>query len=154
MHGAQQSPWHPDVTVATVVVRDGKLLVVEEYAGSDRLQLNQPAGHLDPDETLAQAAVRETLEETGWDVALTGFIGVYQWTAPTGQEFLRFAFIGQALGHHPDRKLDEGIERAVWMTPTELEASAERHRSPLVWKVVQDYLAGQRFPLSLVQAVP
>jgi len=150
---AGQAPWYPDVTVATVVVRAGKLLVVEEYAGSDRLQLNQPAGHLDPDETLAQAAVRETLEETGWDVELTGFIGAYQWTAPSGQEFLRFAFFGEPLRHHPQRRLDDGIERAIWMTPTELQAQADRHRSPLVWKVVQDYLAGQRYPLSLVQAV-
>ena len=116
----QETRWHPDVTVATVVVRDGRFLQVEESIGG-RLLLNQPAGHLEPEESLLQAAVRETLEETGWDVRLTQFIGTYQWVAPTGQCFLRFAFVADALAHHPERSLDTGVVRALWMTPEELQ---------------------------------
>lgn len=142
--------WQPDVTVATVVVHGGRVLCVEELAGG-RLVLNQPAGHLEPDESLLEAAVRETLEETGWDVRLTAFIGAYQWTAPeTRRHYLRFAFAAEPLAHDPARPLDEGIERAVWMTASELRAAADRHRSPLVWRVVADHLAGQRHPLALV----
>lgn len=148
----QETRWHPDVTVATVVVRDGRFLQVEESIGG-RLLLNQPAGHLEPDESLLQAAVRETLEETGWDVRLTQFIGTYQWVAHTGQCFLRFAFIADALAHHPERSLDTGVVRALWMTPEELRAASDRLRSPLVWEVVADYLAGQRHPLALVRHV-
>lgn len=97
--------------------------------------------------------MRETLEETGWDVRLTQFIGTYQWVAPTGQCFLRFAFVADALAHHPERSLDTGVVRALWMTPEELRAASDRLRSPLVWEVVADYLAGQRHPLSLVRHV-
>ena len=148
--------WQPDVTVATVVIDAGRVLCVEERA-EGRLVLNQPAGHLEPDESLVAAAVRETLEETGWTVELTGFVGAYQWTAPTspdgqaGRQFLRFAFVARPLTHDPSRTLDDGIERAVWLTPAELRDASERHRSPLVWTAVADCLAGQRFPLSLLQ---
>ncbi|WP_457097831.1 NUDIX hydrolase [Lysobacter sp. P5_B9] len=143
--------WQPDVTVATVVVNDGRLLVVEENAGGRRV-LNQPAGHLEPDESLLEAALRETLEETGWDVRLTAFVGAYQWKAPeTGRHYLRFAFAAEPVTHHPARKLDEGIVRALWLTPGELQAETARHRSPLVWRVVSDFLAGRRQPLELVQ---
>lgn len=149
---AQQHRWHPDVTVATVVAREGRFLQVEERIGG-RLLLNQPAGHLEPDESLQEAAVRETLEETGWDVRLTHFIGSYQWLAPTGQCYLRFAFAADALIHHPERSLDTGVVQALWMAPGELHAAGERLRSPLVWDVVADYLAGQRHPLALVRHV-
>jgi len=143
--------WQPDVTVATVVVDGGRLLCVEEHAGG-RLVLNQPAGHLEPDETLMEAALRETLEETGWDVRLTAFIGAYQWKAPeTGRHYLRFAFAADPVSHDPGRPLDEGIERTLWLTPSELRAQAQRHRSPLVWQAVADHLAGRRHPLSIVQ---
>lgn len=139
--------WQPDVTVATVVVRDGRLLVVEEQVRGERV-INQPAGHLEPDETLLEAARRETLEETGWDVTLTAFIGAYQWKAPAdGRHFLRMAFAAEPLRHHPDRPLDDGILQALWLTPAELAAESARHRSPLVWQVVEDFLAGRRFPL-------
>ncbi|MCC4588648.1 NUDIX hydrolase [Xanthomonas sp. NCPPB 1067] len=149
---ARQHRWHPDVTVATVVAREGRFLQVEERIGG-RLLLNQPAGHLEPDESLQEAAVRETLEETGWDVRLTHFIGSYQWLAPTGQCYLRFAFAADALVHHPERSLDTGVVRALWMAPEELHAASERLRSPLVWDVLADYLAGQRHPLALVRHV-
>jgi 8-oxo-dGTP pyrophosphatase MutT (NUDIX family) len=144
--------WQPDVTVATVVVQDGRLLCVEEYAADGRLVLNQPAGHLEPDESLADAALRETREETGWDVRLTGFLGAYQWKAPeTGKHYVRIAFAAEPLLHHPEQALDEGILRAVWLSPSELLAERERHRSPLVWQAVMDHLAGVRLPLSVVR---
>lgn len=143
--------WQPDVTVATLVVRDGRLLCVEERAGG-RLVLNQPAGHLEPDESLLDAALRETREETGWNVRLTHLVGTYQWKAPeTGRHYLRFAFAAEPLDEIPGATLDEGIVRALWLTPEELRAEAERHRSPLVWRAVADYLGGSRHPLSLAQ---
>ncbi len=148
--------WQPDVTVATIVERDGRLLMVEERSNG-RLVLNQPAGHLEPDETLQAAAVREALEETRWNIRLTAFVGAYQWSAPTvaaggnGRHYLRFAFAGEPLVEDPLLALDEGIVRALWMTPEELEGASGRHRSPLVWRAVQDYLAGRRHPLDLLQ---
>jgi 8-oxo-dGTP pyrophosphatase MutT (NUDIX family) len=150
--------WQPDVTVATVVLRDGCLLMVEERV-SGRLVLNQPAGHLEPDETLAEAALRETREETGWDVRLTGFVGAYQWKAPSlggnpGRHYLRFAFSADAVAHDPARRLDEGIVRAFWVPPSQLLADRERHRSPLVARAVEDFLAGRRHPLDIAQHVP
>ncbi|GAB1596047.1 NUDIX hydrolase [Lysobacter sp. PAGU 2638] len=150
--------WQPDVTVATVVVDGGRVLVVEEQVAG-RLVLNQPAGHLEPDEPILDAAIRETREETGWDVRPVAFVGAYQWKAPSvslaGAErtYVRFAFLAEPLHFDPSRTLDDGIVRAVWMTPAELQAEAARHRSPLVWRVVADALAGRRYPLELVTAV-
>ena len=143
--------WQPDVTVATVVVRDGKLLCVEERANG-ALVINQPAGHLEPDESLIEAAVRETREETGWNVRVTHMVGAYQWkAAETGRHYLRFAFAAEPLDEIPGASLDDGIVRALWLAPSELQALTERHRSPLVWRTAADYLAGCRHPLSLVQ---
>jgi 8-oxo-dGTP pyrophosphatase MutT (NUDIX family) len=145
--------WQPDVTVATVVVDNGRLLMVEErVAGLD--VFNQPAGHLEPDESIMDAAIRETLEETGWQVELSAFIGAYQWTAPeTGQHYLRMAFAALPVQHFPSRELDQGIIAAHWLQPSEIIALSHRHRSPLVWKVIEDYLSGQRSPLAIVQAL-
>ncbi|QSX77558.1 NUDIX hydrolase [Agrilutibacter solisilvae] len=143
--------WQPDVTVATVVVSDGRLLVVEE-AVAGQCVINQPAGHLEPDESLVEAALRETREETGWDVRLTAFVGAYQWKAPeSGRHYLRFAFAAEPVSHDPGRALDDGIIRALWLTPAELKAEAGRHRSPLVWQVAADFLAGRRYPLDMLQ---
>lgn len=151
--------WQPDVTVATVVVRDGRLLCVEERVNG-HVVLNQPAGHLEPDESLEHAALRETREETGWEVQLTAFVGAYQWQAPVladgsgGRHYLRFAFAAEALTHDPEQPLDEGIVQPVWLTPTQLQAARARHRSPLVWQVVADHLGGRRYPLSMLQQLP
>ncbi len=143
--------WQPDVTVATLVARDGRLLCVEERVGG-RLVLNQPAGHLEPDESLVDAALRETREETGWHVRITHLVGTYQWKAPeTQRHYLRFAFAAEPLEEIPGATLDEGIVQALWLSPQQLQAEAPRHRSPLVWRAVADYLGGSRHPLSLVR---
>ena len=143
--------WQPDVTVATLVVRDGKLLCVEERANG-ALVINQPAGHLEPDESLVEAAVRETREETGWNVRITHMVGAYQWKAPeTSRHYLRFAFAAEPLDEVEGALLDEGIVRALWLTPDELQARSAKHRSPLVWRCVADFLGGSRHPLSLVR---
>lgn len=142
--------WQPDVTVATLVVRDGRLLCVEERA-NNQLVINQPAGHLEPDESLVEAAVRETREETGWNVRITHVVGAYQWKAETGRHYLRFAFAAEPIDEIHGATLDEGIVRALWLTPGELQALAPRHRSPLVWQCAVDFLGGCRHPLSLVQ---
>lgn len=150
--------WQPDVTVASVVIDGGRVLVVEERVAG-LLVLNQPAGHLEPDEPLIDAAIRETLEETGWDVRPTAFIGAYQWKAPSvsgggvERQYLRFAFLAEPLSFDPARPLDDGIVRAIWMTPAELMGEADRHRSPLVARVVRDALAGQRHSLELVRSL-
>jgi 8-oxo-dGTP pyrophosphatase MutT (NUDIX family) len=148
------APWQPDVTVAAVVVREARLLLVEEDVQGRRV-LNQPAGHLEPGESLLEAVVRETREETGWDIEPGGVIGAYQWRAPeSGRHYLRFAFFAQPLRLDAGRRLDEGIVGVHWLSPGELREAAARHRSPLVWRVVEDYLAGHRHPLHLVALLP
>ena len=143
----------PRVTVATIVVRDDAFLVVEEGT-AEGLRLNQPAGHVESGETLADAAMRETLEETGWRVTPRALVGIYKWRSPSsGETFLRFAFAADALAHDPLRPLDEGIVRAFWMPYGELAAARARHRSPLVLRCVDDFRAGRRLPLDLVAEV-
>ena len=145
------TPWKPNVTVAAMIEREGRFLLVEEET-DDGIRLNQPAGHLDEGESLAAACSRETLEETAWHFTPTALVGIYQWPRPAGDiTYLRFAFCGTADGHEPERALDEGIVRAVWMTPAEIEATQDRHRSPLIWQCVQDHMAGRRFPLDLIR---
>ncbi len=142
--------FRPDVTVATVVCRDQRFLIVEETVRG-RSMLNQPAGHLEAEETLAEGARRETLEETGWEVELLAYLGTYQWTSPDGAAFLRFAFVGEARHHHPARPLDEGIEQVHWMTRDEIATQRDRLRSPLVLSVVDDFVAGVRHPLDALR---
>ena len=143
--------WKPNVVVAAVVERDGKFLLVEEEADG-RLVLNQPAGHLDEGESLMDAVVRETLEETAWHFLPQALLGVYRWPHPSkGITYLRFAFIGHVTHHEPERSLDHGITRALWLTPEEIRAERARHRSPLVERCLNDYLAGQRYPLDLLK---
>jgi len=141
--------WDARLTVATIIERDGRFLIVEEYADGEELVYNQPAGHLDEAETLAAAAIRETLEETAWEVQVEAIVGLYYWTHPQGHTFIRTCFAGQALQHHPDQPLDHGIERALWLTRDEIAALGPKLRSPMVLRCVDDYLAGQRYPLEL-----
>jgi len=145
--------WCPHVTVACVVADGNRFLMVEENIRGG-LCFNQPAGHLEDDETLATAACRETLEETGWEVALDHFIGVQQWHSPVhDHHIVRFAFAGHPLQHHPERPLDAGITRALWMSYAEISAETTRLRSPLVLTTLDDWLAGQRLPLSTLRSL-
>lgn len=143
--------WKPNVTVAAVIERAGRFLMVEEET-VDGLRFNQPAGHLDEGESLVEAVARETLEETAYPFRAEALVGIYQWPRPDGEvTYLRFAFSGVLLGDALPRQLDEGIVRAVWMTVAELEDTAARHRSPLILQCVRDYLGGRRFPLELIR---
>lgn len=145
--------WNPDVTVAAVVERDGRFLVVEERIGG-RLVLNQPAGHLERDETLIDAVVRETREESAWRLHPQALVGVYLWRNPdNGRGFLRFAFCGSVDDHHANQPLDTGIQRALWLSAAELRANPARLRSPLVLRCLDDYLAGVRRPLETVASL-
>ncbi|MFO1414416.1 MAG: NUDIX hydrolase [Burkholderiales bacterium] len=149
----ESTPSRPAVTVCTVVERDGRYLLVQEHTRAG-LRLNQPAGHLECGESLAAGAARETLEETGWHVQPTALIGVYRWTSrETGVTFVRFSFAGTATAHDPARPLDTGIVRALWMTYDEIVASRAEHRSPLVLRCVDDFRAGVRLPIDLVQEI-
>jgi 8-oxo-dGTP pyrophosphatase MutT (NUDIX family) len=148
--------WRPAVTVAAVIEHDGKFLLVEEDT-ADGVRLNQPAGHLDPKESLIDAAVRETLEETARTFTPSGFLGAYmsRYTSARTQEdvtYVRFAFIGVVGAQIPGRKLDKEIRRTLWMSADELRAVPDQHRSPLVMRCVDDYLTGRRLPLSAVYA--
>lgn len=143
--------WKPNVVVAAIIERDGKFLLVEEMADG-ALVLNQPAGHLDEGESLIDAAVRETLEETAWHFVPEALLGVYRWPHPTkGITYIRFAFIGQVTSHDAERPLDDVIARALWLTPEEIRAERRRHRSPQVERCLNDYLAGQRYSLGLLK---
>jgi ADP-ribose pyrophosphatase YjhB (NUDIX family) len=142
--------WTPRVTVAAVVENGGRFLLVEEQTERG-LMFNQPAGHLEAGESIVAAVVRETLEETAWDFTPQNLVGVYRWqAAQRATTFLRFAFSGRLGTHHSERTLDDGIVRAIWLTPQEVYASRERHRSPLVLRCMEDYLAGRRAALDLL----
>lgn len=143
--------WKPNVVVAAVVERDNRFLLVEEDADGARV-INQPAGHLDPGETLLDAVIRETLEETAWHFRPEALLGVYRWPHPERDvTYLRFAFTGRLLSHDPARNLDHGIVRTLWLTADEVRQQRARHRSPQVERCIEDYRAGHRFPLALLR---
>ncbi|MFV8833888.1 NUDIX hydrolase [Aquisalimonas sp.] len=145
--------WKPHVTVAAIAHHEGAFLLVEEYAGG-QLVLNQPAGHLEPGESLAEAVVRETREESAWDFQPEAIVGVYRWfSARRNETFLRVCFCGAVRDHRPDQPLDDGIQRALWVTPDTLRDTPERLRSPLVMRGIEDYQAGCRYPLDLFRDV-
>ena len=142
--------WKPHTTVAAVIEQDGKFLLVEEET-AEGIRFNQPAGHLEEGESLFAAVIRETYEETAHHFEPQHLLGVYHWRHPTKDlTYLRFAFTGNVTGFDPDQKLDDGIIRAVWMTLDEIRNTQDVHRSPQVLASVEHYLAGQRFPLSVV----
>jgi len=150
--------WKPSATVAAIIEQDGRFLLVEEHT-PEGLRLNNPAGHLDEGESLVQGCQRETLEETRHLFTPTHLVGIYmsrsQRVASELEDaqdvtYLRFAFAGTLGALVPERQLDTGIVRTLWLTPDEVRASAARHRSPLVLQCMEDYLRGQRFPLDLI----
>ncbi len=142
----------PHITVATVIEKDGRFLFVKEHA-EERVVLNQPAGHLEMDESLIQAAIRETLEETGWDIEITQLIGIYLYTAPSNNvTYQRVCFAGRALAQRENHQLDEGIIAPVWLSRDELIEQQSLWRSPMVLRCIDDYLAGERFSLELLKA--
>jgi len=157
-----QERFKPGVTVGAIIERDGRFLLVEEHTSAG-LRLNNPAGHIEPAESLLQGCVREVLEESGFDFRPTALLGIYLTDYPEHDaakhgdlrerpHYLRFAFVGELGAFHPERGLDAGIVRTLWMTPEEMRA-APNLRSPTVLQCMEDYLRGQRYPLELLQQV-
>ncbi len=142
--------WTAHSTVATVVEQNGKFLMVEEI-DNNRTVFNQPAGHLDEDETLFTAAIRETLEETAWHVTLTAFLGNYVYKAPNGITYVRHCFIATPDSHDASLPLDDGIIAAHWLSTDSIFSDSFVPRSPLVVKAIKDYLDGKRMPLDVIQ---
>ncbi|MEJ2792171.1 NUDIX hydrolase [Iodobacter sp. LRB] len=144
--------WKPNATVAAVIEENGRFLLVEERIAG-QLKLNQPAGHIEHGESIVEAAIRETLEETAHHFVPRSLIGVYQWSPPEQPRltYLRFSFTGDLAGIAVGRVLDADIERAVWLTRDEIVARAEQHRSPLLLACIDDYLAGRRYPLDILR---
>lgn len=146
----REHQWKPNVTVAAVVERDGRFLLVEEDTRSG-IRYNQPAGHLEDGESLIDAVIRETREESACDFTPEALLGIYQYAHPQDEvTYLRFAFTGTVSEPQPGRQLDTGIRRALWMSAAEIRACADRHRSPLLQRCVDDFLAGIRYPLQAI----
>ena len=150
--------WKPNVTVAAVIERDGRFLLVEEHT-PEGLRLNNPAGHLDPAESPQEGVVREVLEETACEFTPRSVVGVYlgRFQRPSRGEdvtYFRLAFAGTVGEPLPGRTLDHGIVRTVWMTLDELRACPERHRSNMVLQSIEDHVAGKRHPLDLISTDP
>lgn len=144
----------PRLTVAAIAERNGRFLVVEEHSAANGLVLNQPAGHVEHGETLQDAVIRETFEETAWRFQPQVLVGVYLWKHPSGQSsFVRVCFAGTVDGHEPAAPLDEGIVRALWLSRDELAAQGQRLRSPMVLRTIDDYLAGETYPLSVLKSL-
>ena len=140
----------PHVTVATVVERQGRFLLVEEYSHQEKV-LNQPAGHLDANETLAEAAIRETFEETRWRISLEGVLSLNLYRSPqNGTTYYRTTFVGRAIEEDPSAALDEGIIQPLWLSLDEIKARREQLRSPLVLDTVEQYLRQPHYPLKIL----
>lgn len=147
------SNWPPHLVVATLVQHEGRFLCVEERVNGERV-INQPAGHWEPGESIFEAALRETLEESAWHIELTALLGIYSYTPPQlGYGFLRFAFLARPIRHDSSRSLDPDIERAIWLTRDELAEKRNDHRSPMVQRCVEDAIAGQAHPLDMIQTL-
>jgi 8-oxo-dGTP pyrophosphatase MutT (NUDIX family) len=150
--------WKPSATVAAIIERDGRYLLIEEHT-PEGLRLNNPAGHLDPGESPEQGVAREALEETAHPFRPTALVGIYLsrfQRESTGEDvtYLRFAYSGEVGEPEVGRALDTGIVRTLWMTPEEVRASAARHRSPLVLRCIEDHVAGRRYPMDVVCTDP
>jgi len=149
----QLNYWAPHVTVAAIIHREGKFLLVEEKdKTSDKLVINQPAGHLENNESFVDAVIRETLEETRWVFSPEYISGLYRWIHDNGETYLRICFVGEIIKEHPELKLDTGIERAIWLTKEEV-LEHKNIRSPLVIESIKDYLDGKKYPISLIKDI-
>lgn len=145
-------PRRPAITVAAIIERDGRFLMVEEET-RDGLRLNQPAGHVEVGESIAAAAARETLEESAWHVRPTALVGVYHWQSPRRDTFVRFTFAAQAQDHEPSRALDAGIVRIHWLAYDDIAARGALLRSPFVLRSLDDYRAGRQWPLGVIASL-
>lgn len=142
--------WKPHVTVAAVIERDGKFLLVEEET-DDGIRFNQPAGHLECRESLTDAVVREVFEETAYHFVPTALVGIYNWrNEAKGLTYLRFTFTGTVSGYDGARRLDDGIIAAHWLSADEIRARLAQHRSPMIQRCLDDWLAGKRFGLDVL----
>ncbi|RKZ49962.1 MAG: NUDIX hydrolase [Gammaproteobacteria bacterium] len=144
--------WKPNVTVAAIVERDQKFLLVEENA-DNHIVFNQPAGHLEQNETLIEAISREVLEETAWEFIPKAIVGVYMYPNQHSDiTYLRFCFSGTCDKHHPEQALDDGIIQAVWLSKEEIKENKDKMRSPMVAQCINDYLTGKNYPLNLINS--
>ena len=148
----EKEVWYPHVTVAAVIERDNKFLLVEELV-KDQLVYNQPAGHLEPDENIMAAVVRETLEESAWHFVPKYIVGIYFYKSNSGITYQRICFAGECVQHDPHRELDQDIVRSLWLSRQELIVTPEKLRSPMVLRCIDDYLQGVKYPLELVAEV-
>jgi 8-oxo-dGTP pyrophosphatase MutT (NUDIX family) len=144
--------WKPHVTVAAVIEQNNRFLIVEEET-SNGIQFNQPAGHLEKDEDLIAAVKREVYEETAWRFEPEHIVSIQLWRKnPEFPSFVRVCFSGLCHSYNPNQKLDDGIIATHWLTRDEIAAKEHRLRSPLVLITVEEYLSGQRHPLSLLKS--
>lgn len=145
--------WKPHATVAAVIEQDNRFLIIEEKVAGE-IQYNQPAGHVEDGESFIDAVVRETLEEAARDFTPDYVTGVYLWKHPDNQEsFIRIAFSGQVMAHHPERALDDGIITTHWMSRDDIATLGDKLRSPMVLHCIDDYIAGKQYPLDLLNHV-
>jgi len=143
--------WKANVTVAAVIEKDGRFLMIEEESNGV-IVINQPAGHLEKDETIIEAVIREVQEETAWGFEPANIVGIYLYPSSNNDiTYLRICFSGQCMNHRPEQKLDKGIIQAMWLSKEEIEAKAAKLRSPLVLHCIEDYLAGKRYSLELLR---
>jgi 8-oxo-dGTP pyrophosphatase MutT (NUDIX family) len=149
--GPGTHPYRPVISVATFAERGGRFLLIEEETRLG-IRLNQPAGHVEVGESIADAAARETLEEAAWQVDPTAVVGVYHWQSPVYGTYVRFTFAAKPRRHEPARALDTGLVRAVWLSYDEI-AAHPMHRSPFVLRSIDDYRAGRRYPLGLIASL-
>jgi len=145
--------WYPHLTVATIIEDRGNFLMVKEISNGKTV-INQPAGHLEKNETLMEAAVRETLEETGWHVSIDALVGFYLYTSPQNQTtYFRALFTATPVSHDKNRALDDGILEAPWLSLEEIKEQQEMLRSPMVLQCIEDYQNGKRLPLKSISYI-